>query len=85
MANKAPNAVVDNLIASVSKFIGGNLSDIMEAEVISLEMLKREIEDTNKRILSEWMREVKKFLWMREKKKKGIRGKIVLFRIDVAA
>ena len=66
-ANKAPNAVLANLMAQVTKAVGDNLSENIGAEVISTENLKREFEDLNKRVRQDWARDVDIVTKLRER------------------
>ena len=51
-ANKAPNASLANLVSNITKAVGDNLSEVIGAEVISTEQMKREIEELNNNIIN---------------------------------
>ena len=70
-ANRAPNAALAHLVATILKAVGDNLTDVMGAEVISTEELKREIEEVNSLVERNWEKECEEAKKDRERKAKG--------------
>ena len=57
-ANRAPNAALGSLIASIAKAVGDSITDSVGAEVVSTEQLKHDIQEMNNRIVSQWETDV---------------------------
>ena len=55
-----------NLLAQIAKAVGDNIANVMRVEVVSTKQLKREMEEANSRIVTQWEEDVRKSERMRK-------------------